>query len=100
MGIGELTIEEPTKSIKETKTEGNVVYVTYDDGSVAVFMEDGSILEIEAPTKNVTKTKEEGNIVYNTYDDGSEAVIMEDGAVLEIEAPKNPEKTVTKKIHL
>ncbi|MBK8928104.1 MAG: hypothetical protein IPM72_00160 [Chitinophagaceae bacterium] len=100
VGIGELTIEEPTKSIKETKTEGNVVYVTYDDGSVAVFMEDGSILEIEAPTKNVTKTKEEGNIVYNTYDDGSEAVIMEDGAVLEIEAPKNPEKTVTKKIHL
>ena len=57
-------------------------------------------MEIEAPTKNVTKTKEEGNIVYNTYDDGSEAVIMEDGAVLEIEAPKNPEKTVTKKIHL
>lgn len=100
VSIGDITIEEPTKSVTETKTEDNVVYVTYDDGSVAVFMEDGSILEIDAPSKNVTGTKEEGNIVYVTYDDGSEAVFMEDGSILEIDAPKDSEKAVTQKITL
>ncbi len=96
--MGELTIEEPSKNIKETTEDGNVVYVTYDDGSVAVFMEDGSILEIDAPSKNVKETKEDGNIVYVTYDDGSEAVFMEDGSILEIDAPKDSGPTVTKKI--
>jgi tetratricopeptide (TPR) repeat protein len=96
--VGELIIEEPSKNITETKEDGNVVYVTYDDGSVTVFMEDGSILEIEAPSKNVTATSEDGDITYVTYDDGSEAVFMEDGSVLEVDAPKNSSKTVTKKI--
>ena len=96
--MGELIIEEPSKNVKETKEDGNVVYVTYDDGSVAVFMEDGSVLEIDAPSKNVKETKEDGNIVYVTYDDGSEAVFMEDGSVLEIDAPKNSGQTVSKKI--
>ncbi len=98
--MGELILEESSKNVKETKEDGNVVYVTYDDGSVAVFMEDGSILEIDAPSKNVKETKEDadGNIVYVTYDDGSVAVFMEDGSILEIDAPKNSGQIVTKKI--
>ena len=47
--LGELELEESTKKISEIKEEGDVVYVTYDDGSAAVFMEDGNILEIDAP---------------------------------------------------
>jgi tetratricopeptide (TPR) repeat protein len=49
LGTGELVIEDPLKKIKEIKEDGDVVYVTYDDGSEVVFMEDGSILEIDAP---------------------------------------------------
>ncbi len=92
--LGELTIENPSKNIKETKEDGNVTYVTYDDGSVAVFMEDGSILQIDAPSKNITETREEGNTTHVTYDDGSEVVFMEDGSILEIDAPsKNIKET-------
>ncbi len=49
VSLGELVLEEPTKNVKRVIEEGEVTYVTYDDGSEAVFMEDGSILEIEAP---------------------------------------------------
>jgi tetratricopeptide (TPR) repeat protein/translation elongation factor P/translation initiation factor 5A len=92
--LGELTIENPSKNIKEIKEDGDVTYVTYDDGSVAVFMEDGSILEIDAPSKNIKETKEDGNMVHVTYDDGSEAIFMEDGSILELEAPsKNIKET-------
>jgi tetratricopeptide (TPR) repeat protein len=49
VGLGELVVEEPTKKIKNVKEDGDVVYVTYDDGSEVVFMADGSILEIDAP---------------------------------------------------
>lgn len=92
--LGELTIENPSKNIKETKEDGNVTYVTYDDGSAAVFMEDGSILEIDAPSKNIIETREDGNVTHVTYDDGSEAVFMEDGSILEIDSPsKNIKET-------
>ena len=59
VGLGELVVEEPTKKISEIKEEGDVVYVTYDDGSAVVFMEDGGILEIGAPLdrENIGKNK-------------------------------------------
>ncbi len=53
--VGELVLEEPTTHIKSVIEEGEVTYVTYEDGSEVVFMEDGSILEIEAP-KNPENT--------------------------------------------
>ena len=49
VGLGELVLEKSEKEILEVKEDGDVVYVKYDDGSAAVFMEDGSILEIDAP---------------------------------------------------
>jgi hypothetical protein len=56
VGYGKLEIESSSIEIKEVKEEDGVTYVSYSDGSSAIFMLDGSILQISAPINREINT--------------------------------------------